>query len=189
MSISSVWRVLATLLMCVAMVRTSAQTQSPAGSPSSSLPSDDAIRRVLVQRVDEYHQAVGIVAGVIDVKGRRLISYGKASKSEERPLNGDTVFEIGSISKVFTALILADMARKGEVTLSDPVAKYLPETAKVPRRGDRQITLLDLATQSSGLPNMPSNFKPSNPGNPYADYTVDQLYQFLASYELTRDIG
>jgi D-alanyl-D-alanine-carboxypeptidase/D-alanyl-D-alanine-endopeptidase len=165
--------------------------QKPAQSPAPSAPqaSDDAIRRVLVQRVDDYHQAVGIVVGVIDAKGRRIVSYGAAATGDARPLTGETVFEIGSITKVFTSLLLADMVRKGEVALTDPVAKYLPATVKMPTRGDRQITLQDLASHSSGLPGIPSNFKPANPMNPYADYTTAQLYQFLSSYELTRDIG
>jgi CubicO group peptidase (beta-lactamase class C family) len=153
------------------------------------LPADEDIRKLLVQRIDEQHQSVGIVAGVIDAKGRRIVSYGALAKGDTRPLNGDTVFEIGSITKVFTSLILADMVRKGEVALTDPVSKYLPDTVKVPTRNDRAITLQDLATHTSGLPAMPSNFKPTAPDNPYADYTVDQMYAFLSSYTLTRDIG
>jgi D-alanyl-D-alanine-carboxypeptidase/D-alanyl-D-alanine-endopeptidase len=152
-------------------------------------PADEEIRKILVQRVDDYHQAVGLVVGVIDAKGRRFVSYGSLAKGDTRPLSGDTVFEIGSITKVFTSLILADMVRKGEVALTDPVAKYLPETVKVPTRGERQITLQDLATHTSGLPPMPSNFKPANGANPYADYTIEQMYAFLSSHTLTREIG
>ena len=99
------------------------------------------------------------------------------------------MFEMGSTTKVFTSTILADMVKKGEVSLDDPVAKYLPKEAKVPERGGKQITLLDLATHSSGLPSLPSNFKPKDPKNPYADYTEAQLWEFLAGYQLTRDIG
>jgi serine-type D-Ala-D-Ala carboxypeptidase/endopeptidase len=59
----------------------------------------------------------------------------------------------------------------------------------MPKRNGRQITLLDLATHTSGLPRMPANFRPKDPENPYADYSVDALYSFLSSYELHRDIG
>lgn len=96
-------------------------------------------------------------------------------------LNGGTVFEIGSITKILTALLLADMAARGEVGLDDPVAQYLPPSAKLDVRG-RPITLLDLATYSSGLPNMPGNLPPrwwANP-SPFADYTKDNLYAFLS---------
>jgi CubicO group peptidase (beta-lactamase class C family) len=74
------------------------------------------------------------------------------------------VFEIGSITKVFTASLLADMVAKGEVRLDDPVAKYLPTSVRVPSHNGKQITLIDLATQSSGLPRMPNNFTPANSG-------------------------
>lgn len=84
--------------------------------------------------------------------------------------HGDTIFEIGSITKVFTSLLLAPQV-------------------KVPERSGRTITLQDLSTHTSALPRLPTNFSPKDPSNPYADYSVDQLYQFLASVQLTRDIG
>jgi D-alanyl-D-alanine-carboxypeptidase/D-alanyl-D-alanine-endopeptidase len=155
----------------------------------SQMPSDSEIRQLLVDRIDRDHQSVGIVVGVIDSSGRRIVSYGNLDKGDKRPLDGDTMFEIGSITKVFTSLLLADMVQRGEVALNDPVAKYLPPTVKMPERNGRQITLEDLATHTSGLPRLPSNLNPKDPANPYADYTVDQLYQFLSGYTLTRDIG
>lgn len=153
------------------------------------VPDDAAIAKVLADRIDVQEQGVGIVVGVIDAKGRRIVSHGALAKGDPRPLDGDTVFEIGSQTKVFTSLILSDMVRKGEVQLDDPVQKYLPAEVKVPERGGKQITLIDLATHSSGLPGMPSNFAPKDGLNPFADYTVEQLWQFLNGYTLPRDIG
>ncbi len=155
----------------------------------AQVPADSDIRKMLVERIDTQKQGVGIVVGIVDAKGRRTVAYGSLAKDDKRPLNGDTVFEIGSTTKVFTSLILMDMVRRGEVSLDDPVAKYLPAEVKVPERAGRKITLRDLSTQTSGLPRMPDNFHPKDPGNPYADYTVEQLYQFLSGYHLTRDIG
>src|SRR5205085_8424519 len=100
-----------------------------------------------------------------------------------------TIFEIGSATKVFTSLLLADMVQRGQVALDDPVAKYLPPTVKMPERHGRSITLVDLATHTSGLPRLPTNMTPKNQANPYADYSVEQLYQFLSNYQLTRDVG
>lgn len=154
-----------------------------------TVPDDAAIAKILAERIDVQKQGVGIVVGVVDAKGRRIVSHGALAKGDPRRLDGDTVFEIGSMTKVFTSLILSDMVRKGEVKLDDPVQKYLPATVHVPERGGRQITLLDLATQSSGLPRMPANFTPKDGANPYADYTPDQLWQFLNGYALPRDIG
>jgi CubicO group peptidase (beta-lactamase class C family) len=84
---------------------------------------------------------------------------------------------------------MMDMARRGEVAVTDPVAKYLPASVKVPERNGRKITLADLSTHSSGLPRMPANFAPKDVANPYVDYTVEQLYDFLSGYKLERDIG
>ena len=151
--------------------------------------SDAAIRQILVDRVDVQHRSVGIVVGVIASGERRVITYGHLETGDARPLDGNTIFEIGSETKVFTSLLLADMVQRGEVALSDPVAKYLPPGTRVPERNGRSITLVDLATHTSGLPRLPSNMSPKDSANPYADYSVEQLYQFLASYQLTRDIG
>lgn len=156
---------------------------------AQSFPPDAEIRSILQHRVIDQKQSVGIVVGVIGPEGRRVISYGGLDNGSPKLLNGDTLFEIGSVTKVFTSLLLADMVQKGEVALTDPISKYLPPGTKVPERNGRQITLLDLATHTSGLPRLPTNLKPKDPANPYADYTAAQLYEFLASYQLPRDIG
>jgi len=167
----------------------SAQSQN-----SVSLSSAD-IRKILIERLaqvgqnDDAHRSIGIVVGIIDPDGRRIVSYGAPDRGDSRPLNGDTIFEIGSVTKVFTSLLLADMVQRGEVALTDPVSKYLTPEVKMPERGGRTITLQDLATHTSGLPRLPGNMLPKNAANPYADYTVTQLYEFLSAYSLPRDIG
>src|SRR5215813_10731341 len=171
-------------LLAIATVETlSLHAQSPA------VPSDADIRQILADRIDRDRQSVGIVVGVIDAGGRRVITHGSLEKGDSRPLTGDTIFEVGSVTKVFTSLLLADMVRRGEVALTDPVAKYLPTDVKVPERNGRAITLQDLATHTSGLPRLPTNMMPKDRANPYADYSVAQLYQFLSTYTLPRDIG
>ena len=174
-------RVAALVMVCAAVADPRAA--------SSSVPSDDEIRTILVDRIEVQKQSVGIVVGVIEPAGRRVIAYGHLAKDDPRPLNGDTVYEIGSITKVFTSLLLADAIGRGEVALTDPVAKFLPAKVKVPERGGRSITLEDLATHTSGLPRMPSNFTPKDVANPYADYSFEHMYAFLSGYQLTRDIG
>src|ERR1700682_4755147 len=99
--------------------------------PESPIPPDSEIRKILAERIDKERQSVGIVVGGIEPKGRRLVSYGSLDKGDQRPLNGDTIFEIGSITKVFTSLALMDVAQKGEVSVGGPASKYLPAAGKV----------------------------------------------------------
>lgn len=151
------------------------------------LPPDSQIEQIIRDRVAAKQQC-GIVVGVIDASGQRIFAAGKTSL-DGPAANGDTLYEVGSVTKVFTGLLLADMAQRGEVNLNDPISKYLPATVKTPTRGGKQITLLDLATHRSGLPRLPDNMAPRDPENPYTDYTFEELCAFLSDYKLTRDIG
>jgi len=177
---------LASLLLALAPgAAISAQT-SQRGSPD--FPSDSAILAILKERVEQGRSA-GMVVGVLEADGStRVVAWGDPGP-EKLPLDRESVFEIGSITKVFTASILADMVLKGEVTLDDPVGMYLPPEVTVPSRNGIEITLGMLSEQNSGLPRMPDNFAPADPSNPYADYGADRLYAFLSGYELTRSPG
>ncbi len=155
---------------------------------ATGFPPDSTIRGWESARVDNAF-AASIVIGLLENGKERYVSYGRSNFDNTPLVDPDAVYEIGSITKVFTNILLADMVLKGEVSLDDPVSKYLPSTVKVPSRNGKVITLLDLATASSGLPRMPLNFHPKDPSNPFADYTVAQMYEFLSSYTLPRDIG
>ena len=150
---------------------------------------DAAIRGMLAQRIDTDRRNVGMVVGVIEPGGQRIVSHGTFGVSDARPVDADTIFEIGSITKVFTSLLLADMVERGEVRLDDAVTKHLPAGVRVPERDGRAITLVDLSTHTSGLPRLPPNLIVANPDNPYADYTTTQLYESLSAYTLPRAIG
>jgi serine-type D-Ala-D-Ala carboxypeptidase/endopeptidase len=149
---------------------------------------DSLVRAILADRL-AAKRGMGFVVAVLERgKPPRIHSAGVAGLAGV-PLDGNTVFEIGSITKVFTGALLADMVARGEVRLDDPISKYLPSSVRVPSRNGRQITLGDLSTQSSGLPRLPTNLRPANIANPYADYSVAQLYEFLSGYTLPRDVG
>ena len=147
------------------------------------------LKGLLLNRTDENRKAVGIVVGLVDSTGERFLAAGATAPGAKAVPDADSVFEIGSITKVFTSLILADMVGRGEVKLDDPVAKFLPASVKLPERDGRQITLIDLSNQVSGLPRMPDNFKPADMGDPYVDYGPAQMYEFLAKVQLARGIG
>jgi CubicO group peptidase (beta-lactamase class C family) len=153
------------------------------------LPSNSAVRQILARRIDTERRGVGIVVGMISPAGRRVVAYGAPDVGDPRRVNGETIFEIGSISKTFTALLLQDMALKGEVGLDDPVSKYLPPGTKVPSRGGKAITLRQLATHTSGLPEDLPNPKAKRLEEAFDNATEAALYDFLATYQLTRDPG
>jgi D-alanyl-D-alanine-carboxypeptidase/D-alanyl-D-alanine-endopeptidase len=149
---------------------------------------ESRIREVVKERVDKYGKSFGIVVGIINENGSKIISYGKLSKDGPE-VDGDTVFELCSATKVFTAILLADMVERGEVGLNDPIDKYLPGSVKVPTRNGQKITLLHLATHTSGLPSTPQISSPRDDKPGYVDFSVNQLYDFLSNYTLTGEIG
>src|SRR5690242_18750203 len=98
-------------------------TASLSAAEPSPVPSEPEIRGILARRIDGQHQSVGIVVGIVAPAGRRVVSHGKLERGDSRRLGGDTIFEIGSVSKVFTSLLLSDMVRRGEIALADPIQK------------------------------------------------------------------
>ncbi|MFC1791485.1 serine hydrolase [Gemmatimonadota bacterium] len=131
----------------------------------------------------------GIVVGLLEADGStRVLSFGNAGPGAP-PLGPRSVFATGSIGKTFTATLLADMVMRGDVALEDPVSYHLPDSVTVPSYGGREITLLDLATHRSGFPKNADNHEPADPENPYADFTIETMYEFLSGHELRREPG
>ena len=152
------------------------------GGAFASTQENERIRALLKQAVGVHENVAGMVAVTVDGRDICQATFG-SSGVPGVALGSDTVFEIASITKVLTSLLLADMVQRGEVAFGDPVQKYLPASLKLHQRG-RPITLLDLASYTSGLPNMPDNMPPKwwSLPNPLADYTEGKLYEFLSSY-------
>ena len=122
----------------------------------------------------------GMAVGIVDREGSvELFVSGVRRYGDPTPIDADTVFEIGSISKVFTTLLLARLEAEGRLAGSDPVQKHLPSDVVMPLNEETPFTLEHLATHTSGLARMPLNFTPSDPEDPYADYTVEAMYAFL----------
>jgi CubicO group peptidase (beta-lactamase class C family) len=142
------------------------------------------------------HANAGMVIAMVDQRGSRVFAAGKLDNGTDRRIDGDTVFEIGSVTKVFTVLLLMDAVRRGEMSLDDPLAKHLPQI-RIPNFYGKEITLLNLAVQDSGLPFFPDNLGPK----PVAElslrelkmfsdaYTTDKLYAFLNSHKLSMAPG
>jgi CubicO group peptidase (beta-lactamase class C family) len=140
------------------------------------------------QPLVDQKQAVGLVVGVIGPGGRAAYGFGQTKAGGPRP-DGQTVFEIGSITKVFTAILLAQAAARGDVRLDQPLHDLLPEGSQVPRGKDRQITLEDLATHTSGLPRLPPWEHFRSVTNPYAAFDGPRLLAALGDCELESEPG
>lgn len=139
----------------------------------------DEIKSAIKSRVD-FGLSKGIVVGYFNKKGVSYFGYGKTKEAGETP-NEHTIFEIGSITKVFTSALLVDAHAKGDIQLGDPITKYLAKSLISERLS--QITPAMLATHHSGLPRMPSNY-----AEPYYQlapkgYTREGLYAFLQAPE------
>lgn len=146
------------------------------------------VKENIKTRVDAGNNT-SIVVGYIDGGDVEFYSYGKLEVDGGIDADENSVFEIGSISKVFTAILFADKVVSREMRLLDAISKYLPKEVRTPSRNGKEITLKDLATHSSGLPRLPSNLLIENLNQPYANYTNDDMYEFISNYELTTDIG
>jgi CubicO group peptidase (beta-lactamase class C family) len=118
---------------------------------------------------------VSIVVGVISPNGTQVSAYGNISKANPTPVDGNTIFDIGSVTKTFVATVLAELVDQGVVKLSDPLEMYLPSNVTVPSHNGYKITLKDVATHSSGLPYWPAGWT----WDKY--YTTPQVYEFLAN--------
>ena len=132
-----------------------------------------------------------LIVGFVDPNGTRIFSFGNMSKAHNVPVNENTLFDIGSITKTFTTLLLADMVERGIVNLTDPIEKYLPASVKVPQFNGHKITLEDLTTHTSGLPFLPSNIWVNNVfgGTLNSNYTANLMYAALPNFTLTREPG
>jgi D-alanyl-D-alanine-carboxypeptidase/D-alanyl-D-alanine-endopeptidase len=163
------------------------------------------IKALINNLVDKNKTNAAIAIGFIDPNGTQFYGHGKLSNTSNATVDQNTIFAIGSNTKVFTTTLLADMVNKGLIKLDDPIEKYLPSDVKVPQYNGHKITIEDLATHTSGLPEFPDNYCPSfDPSktvvkdsvqyrkdlfNCTKNYTFDQLYQGLSNTTITREPG
>jgi serine-type D-Ala-D-Ala carboxypeptidase/endopeptidase len=156
-------------------------------APAFAISNDD-VRLALEQRFKGDRTGACIAAGVID-DGAVATAYYCADLKSQRPYDEHTAFEIGSVTKTMTAALLAEFIARGEVTLSDPIAKLLPLGTVVPSFKGREITIADIVTHTSGLPGIPAGYNPPDMNNPYAAVTERDLLGALAATGLTREPG
>ncbi len=139
----------------------------------------------------------GMVVSIVDENGSHLFSYGYQGVNAQQKITPDTLFEIGSLSKVFTGLLLAEAVDSGSVTLADPIRSCIPQEFIGEQAFYDQITLAHLTTHTSGLPRLPqtldftikSAFAGFTGGNPYKNVTHEKLFSYLSRTAAPKRIG
>lgn len=154
---------------------------------AAASPADDALAATVAQRLHGDRTGACFAVAVVEATVSR--AYVCADPSNARKLDADTAFEIGSVSKTMTAALLAKQIEAGRMSLDDPLAKYLPAGTAVPSFEGQPITLRHVVTHTSGLPALPPGFKPTNPADPYANTTREQLLAALAEVKLAQAPG
>lgn len=143
----------------------------------------------LVRPLVEEKFVVACVVGLVDHGKTEVYGYGVTRLGGDEQPDGDTIFEIGSMTKAFTGTLLADAVNRNVLRLDAKLQSFMPDGVRLQEVPGRPIRLVDVASQSSGLPRMPSNFAPRDPDNPYVDYSADDMFAFLRDYQLTRPPG
>lgn len=151
------------------------------------------LRQHVGRMAGEYlakHTNGALVVAVVQRGRRHTLGIGRRDGTNAVPPDAETLFEIGSITKVFTGICLACQSLDGAVRLDDTLRQRLPAEVTLPPNLE-PLTLLQLATHTAGLPRLPDNLdlSPKNAANPYAHYTATNLYQYLAQARLKHPPG
>jgi CubicO group peptidase (beta-lactamase class C family) len=174
------------------------QYKDPNAKKNYKVPTDNKLLTALDKKVDELIASYmselstsGVSIGILKDGKITVYNYGETERENKQLPTAATIYEIGSISKTFTAILLADAVKKGKIKLDDPVNKYLPDSIPQLQYNNKVITVQMLSNHSSAIPYMPDNF--NKPGidaqNPFKDYNNADLFSFLKHLKLTREPG
>jgi len=165
----------------------SAQDKPSTGAPPP--PSVDTVLAHadrLVAPLIKGRASVGVTVGVLFGGETGARGYGAIKKGGSKKPDASTIYEIGSITKVFTGILLADAVQRKLLKLDDPIQKFVPKGTKVPRFQDQEILFAHLTSHTSALPRMPVNFGGADPKDPFAHYGEELLYAGLGETTLSR---
>jgi len=141
------------------------------------------------QQIVDDGLTVGMVLGIVRGGERHVLAFGETELGSGEAPDAESIYEIGSVSKVFTGIMLADAVTRDLVKLDDSVEELVGGDFELKQFEDQPIQLWHLSTHTSGLPRMPGNFHPANAEDPYADYSLEQMQEALTRYELRRAPG
>jgi serine-type D-Ala-D-Ala carboxypeptidase/endopeptidase len=178
--------ILLVILVALSYVSTTELNSAIAQPTASQLTTARESSIMFLDNIKRYLPGVSLVVGIITLNGTQVYGYGNISKANGTKVDGNTIFDTASITKTFTTALLVDMVKQGIVNLNDPIEMYLPTDVKVPTyNGDNghKITLEDLATHTSGLPDFPIGWIRNH------TYTTQQVYDFLSNTTLQSEPG
>jgi CubicO group peptidase (beta-lactamase class C family) len=168
----------------------------PNAKKTGKVPFTNPLSTVLDKKVDSILQpfmaqvnTVGVSLAVLKDGKVYYYGYGETAKGNDKVPDQSTIFEIGSISKTFTATLLADAVNNGKISLDDPANKYLPDSIPQLVFDGTPITIKTLINHSSGLPRMPDNFTSADDTDPYKDYDDSKMFSFYKNFKPTRKPG
>jgi D-alanyl-D-alanine-carboxypeptidase/D-alanyl-D-alanine-endopeptidase len=178
-----VGRLLPCLLLALTASASHARSDESNASEPAPNPTPDEVRGWMANRVEAQHRGTGAFIEVITSSGRNFFVYGTRAGGASKPFTDRTVVPIQSLTKVFTALLLADMVRQGQVSLDEPVEQILGgKGVHLPEIDEHSMSLVDLGTHTAGLPLKPTNLVATDPENKYDGYTPEMLIRFLSEY-------
>ncbi len=143
----------------------------------------------LVQPYVDAEIVNAVSIGIVQGDNQWSRHYGQLSAKQQGQPDDSTIYELGSISKVFTGILLADAVVSERVRLDEPIGELLPVLNTKNKEVGDSIQLRHLATHVSGLPRLPGNLKPADPTNPYVDYDREKMVDFMSSVKPRRKPG
>lgn len=141
-------------------------------------------KRMTVERIP------GISIALIDSDGSvTFYNYGTMGIESAEPVTEHTIFESGSITKTFSSGLLRILMDQYKISPDTPLREIFGEEVSIPAKDEIEVTLEHLVMHTSGLPRLPGNLSPADMNDPYNEYTPEMLFEFLGSYELSRNPG
>jgi len=174
---------IAALVACSGGSRTPVTTVKPGGDTDPTGPHREAIRAQIQPMIDAELSS-SIVVGIYDAGKLEIYGFGKGPGGA--PPNGRTIYDLGAVTKVYTALLFADAVQRREVSLDTAAGDLLPPGVTAPTKDNRAFTLHHLVNHTSGLPPLPPSImlgKP-DPKDPLAGYDENRLYADLVQTQL-----
>jgi CubicO group peptidase (beta-lactamase class C family) len=134
-------------------------------------------------------KTVALSIGILKEGKTYFYNYGETKKANGKLPSSKNLYEIGSITKTFTGILLAKAVTENKIKLNDPVNKYLPKNIPLISFGDDTLKIVHLSNHTSGLPPLPDNFDTTDLTNPYRNYDEKKLLEYLKHASLSRKPG